>query len=130
MKEFLGITHKVRLWCCRVALVLVFASMSACDFQQEANNKFGDQHFKTAIALIELYKVRNGEYPASLNDIKFTGDWDAMALASVQYKKNAKGYRLDLMNGWVGQPKDLNYSQEFWRGLGLNESNMKPQATH
>lgn len=130
MKEFLGITHKVRLWCCRVALVLVVASISACDFQQEANNKFGDQHFKTAIALIELYKVRKGEYPASLNDIKFTGDWDTIALASVQYKKNAKGYQLDLINGWVGQPKDLNYPQEFWHGLGLTESNMRPQPAH
>jgi hypothetical protein len=31
---------------------------------------FGDQHFKTAIALVELHRVRTGTYPSSLRDIK------------------------------------------------------------
>ena len=49
-----------------------------CDFQQQADAKFGDQHFKTAIALIELHKARNGQYPESLKALQFTGDWDAL----------------------------------------------------
>jgi hypothetical protein len=34
--------------------------------------QFGDQHFKTAISLIELHKIRTGGYPESLKDLKFT----------------------------------------------------------
>jgi hypothetical protein len=37
------------------------------------DNMFGDQHLKTAVALIELHKVRYGKYPDSLRDLRFTG---------------------------------------------------------
>ncbi len=46
---------------------------------------FGDQHLKTAVALIELHKVRFGKYPDTLRDLKFTGQWDQLALQSVGY---------------------------------------------
>jgi len=42
--------------------------------------KFGDQHFKTVIALVELQKLRSGAYPEQLKDLQFTGDWDAIAI--------------------------------------------------
>ena len=41
---------------------------------------FGKQHLSTAVALIELHKVRLGQYPQSLKDLKFTGEWDAEGL--------------------------------------------------
>jgi len=107
-----------------VILVLSFG-LSACAFQKEADQKFGDQHFKTSIALIELHKVRFGEYPNSLKDLKFVGEWDQAALASVNYKKVANGYELDVVRGWVGKPQ-LSYPDEFWKGLGVVRSNMKP----
>jgi hypothetical protein len=31
---------------------------------------------------IELHKVRFGEYPNSLDGLKFVGDWDRIALSS------------------------------------------------
>ena len=98
---------------------------SACAFQKEADQKFGDQHFKTSISLIELHKIRFGEYPNSLNDLKFTGDWDKIALGSVKYKRVENGYELDVVRGWVGTP-ELAYPDEFWKGLGLVKSNMRP----
>jgi len=107
-----------------IALVLSL-TISGCALQKEADQKFGDQHFKTAIALIELHKVRFGEYPNSLNDLKFVGDWDRGALISVAYKKVANGYELDVVKGWVGKP-ELTYPDEFWKGLGVVRSNMKP----
>ena len=99
-------------------------SLSGCDFQQEADQKFGDQHFKTAIALIELHKLRFDEYPDTLADLKFTGDWDQLALASVSYERINNDYSLDVTRGWVGEP-ELTYPDEFWQGLGLVRSNVK-----
>jgi len=111
-----------------IALLLAFvllATTAACDLQKMADDKFGDQHFKTVIALVELHKLRNGSYPEQLKDLQFTGDWDAIALQSVSYKKVGDGYSLDVVRGWVGKPT-LSYPPAFWKGLGLVESNMKP----
>jgi|ERR1041385_8937295 len=108
-----------------IAFVILATSFSACAFQKEADQKFGDQHFKTVISLIELHKVRFGEYPSSLKDLKFTGEWDQLALNSVEYKRVGNGYELNVTKGWVGKP-ELRYPDEFWRGLGLVKSNMKP----
>jgi len=108
-----------------VVFLCAAALLSACAFQKEADQKFGDQHFKTAISLIELHKVRFGEYPATLEDLKFTGDWDQIALNSVEYKRVANGYELNVSKGWVAKP-ELKYPDEFWKGLGLVKSNMKP----
>lgn len=113
----------------KIILVIILSiHLASCDklfdFQKHADNAFGDQHFKTAISLIELHKTRYGQYPENLDDIKFAGDWDAMALQSVKYTKSAEGYDLDVVNGWVGQP-ELKYPDEFWQGLGIKQSNMK-----
>ena len=116
----------------RVILILInlllCSILSACNFTNHADQQFGDQHFKTAIALIELQKVRFGEYPNSLNDLKFTGDWDQIALNSVSYKRVGNGYELDVVQGWIGKPS-LKYPDEFWKGLGLVKSNMKSPST-
>jgi hypothetical protein len=105
--------------------MLLFAHCGFEGFRENANQQFGDQHFKTAIALIELHKIRNGDYPESLDSIKFSGDWDGIAGSNVKYKKLANGYELDLVNGWAGKPEKLVYPPEFWKGLGLQKSNMK-----
>lgn len=108
-----------------LAHVLLCLSLSGCAFQKEADQKFGDQHFKTSIALVELHKVRFGEYPNSLGDLKFVGEWDRIALGNVRYKRVGDGYELDVVRGWVGEP-ELKYPDEFWRGLGVVRSNMRP----
>lgn len=107
-----------------ITTVLVALLLSACEFKEQADQKFGDQHFKTAIALVELHKVRTGSYPESLTDLKFTGDWDQLALASVSYKRTDDGYTLEITRGWVGKPQ-LSFPPEFYSGLGLR----RPSAT-
>lgn len=115
------------------ALSLLFLlSITACnlnkgfkEMQENSNKTFGDQHFKTAISLIELHKVRYGIYPDSLSHLKYLGEWDEMIKTSVSYKKLDTVYQLDLVNGWIGKPKSLKYPDEFWQGLGCAKSNLK-----
>ena len=105
-----------------VSLVLIIFLLFGCNFQKEANQKFGDQHFKTVISLIELHKIRFGKYPNSLKDLRFTGDWDLIALQSVKYEKVDEGYTLNVTNGWMGKPS-LEYPPGFWAGLGIKQTN-------
>ena len=110
-----------------LVVALTLLALTGCNFQKEADAKFADQHFKTAIALIELHKVRTGSYPEALKDIQFTGDWDAIAFTAIEYKKLSAGYELNVTRGWVGKP-ELAYPKEFWQGLGLTKSNVKSGA--
>jgi len=94
--------------------------------QDQANQQFGDQHFKTTISLIEMYKLRHGYYPSALDSLEFTGDWDQLAIKSVEYKKLDEGYELNVTNGWIGKPDSLKlqYPDTFWKGLGIKRSNL------
>lgn len=90
------------------------------------DNMFGDQHLKTAVALIELHKIRYGKYPHFLSDLKFTGQWDQIAVQSVRYYPNADrtAYFIEVERGWIGKPS-LEMPDEFWRGTGYSAS-LKP----
>ena len=104
--------------------------LSACGFNdqiEKAKETFGDQHFKTAIALIELHKIREGQYPDSLAALKYLGDWDKMIFNSVSYKKLDEGYGLDLTGALIKNPATFEYPDEFWKGLGLKKSNLKKE---
>ena len=81
--------------------------------------QFGDQHLKTAVALVELHKVRYGRYPDSLSDLRFTGAWDGIATSSVAYFVDdaRTHYCIEVQRGWVGKPK-LEMPPEFWQGTG------------
>ena len=107
----------------RAACVAASVLLAGCKAREQVDAKFGDQNFKTAVALIELYHVRHGVYPESLRDLDFAGDWDAIAIASVSYQRLPDGYALDVTRGWVGQPT-LAYPDSFWTGLGLRRSNV------
>jgi hypothetical protein len=110
-----------------VSGVLAFHSIIASGITKGPDNMFGDQHLKTAVALIELHKVRFGRYPTSLSDLKFTGQWDQIALQSVRYYPNADrtAYYIEVARGWVGRP-DFVMPDEFWRGTGYTTS-LKPK---
>lgn len=90
------------------------------------DNLFGDQHLKTAVALIELHKVRFGKYPGSLSDLKFIGAWDPIALQNVRYYPNADrtAYYIEVERGWIGKP-DMEMPDGFWQGTGYTMS-LKP----
>jgi hypothetical protein len=107
---------------------LAVRSIIASGITKGPDAMFGDQHLKTAVALIELHKARYGKYPDTLRDLKFTGQWDQIALQSVGYYPNAEhtGYYVEVQRGWVGKPT-LQMPDEFWRGTGYSAS-LKPKT--
>ncbi len=96
-----------------IIIGLFALTIFSCDFinfQEKANAKFADHHFKTAIANIELYNIRYGQYPSSIDKLDFLGDWDMMIFESVSYEKLDTGYRLDITKGIVTSTlTDLQY---------------------
>ena len=106
---------------------LAVRSIIASGITKGPDAMFGDQHLKTAVALIELHKTRSGKYPGTLRDLKFTGQWDQIALQSVGYYPNAErtGYYIEVQRGWVGKPT-LQMPDEFWQGTGYSAS-LKPK---
>lgn len=114
-----------------LTLSFALALLAACDFPANfgfnPDEQFGDQNFKSAIAMIELHKVRNGTYPDKLGDLKYLGQWDQIWLSGVEYEKVGDGYNLNVIRGWVGKP-ELDYDAGFWQGLGIKESNVKVAA--
>ena len=88
-----------------------------------ADEKFGKQYFISALSIIELHKIRNGGYPETLNDLEYLGDWDAIWLSSVEYKKVDDGYNLFVTRGWVGTP-ELSFPAKFKTGLGIKDTNV------
>lgn len=105
--------------------ILVILSISGCNFEVPgADEKFGMQNFVSAVSLIELHKTRNGEYPTSLDELEFLGDWDGIWLTAVKYEKSQNGYNLYLERGWAGKPS-LEFPIKFKQGLGIQKTNIK-----
>lgn len=104
-----------------VTLAAVVWVFNKSDFFRGADDKFGDQHLKTVVALVELHKVRYGRYPSELADLKFLGDWDPIATTSVSYHANTEGtrYCVEVERGWMRKPH-LEMPAEFWQGTGYD----------
>lgn len=102
-----------------VALFLVIRGIVSAGVTSVPDRMFGDQHLKTTVALIEMHKIRFGEYPESLKDLKFTGEWDQIALNSVSYtvSKDRTGYFVTVERGWMGKPS-MVMPEGFWDGTG------------
>jgi hypothetical protein len=90
---------------------------------RNAVEQFADQAFKTAIAHVEVYKLRHGEYPKDLGDLDFLGEWDRNTMRGVVYERLPDGYELDL--SFVTGKPHLEYPPAFWNGLGLKKSNVR-----
>jgi hypothetical protein len=108
--------------------IIAYRSIIASGITRGIDNKFGDQHLKTAVALIELHKLRFGRYPDSLRDLKFTGDWDQIALINVRYypSPNRDAYYIEVERGWIGKPT-FTMPPEFWKGTGYSPA-LKPTS--
>jgi hypothetical protein len=78
------------------------------------------------VALLELHRVRTGEYPAKLVDLKYPGAWGQIALNSVRYCPAAdrKSYFVEVTPGWIGKP-NLAFPADFWSGTGYRASLVK-----
>ena len=82
-----------------------------------------DQRFKTALALIELHRVRFETYPESLEDLQFLGPFDHRLLRGLRYEKLSDGYALEIAMPKGANP-GLSYPSDFWRGLGIRRTNV------
>lgn len=101
------------------AVANTFTALSQFGSASGVDQLFGEQHLKTVVALLELHKTRYGVYPASLDDLKFTGQWDQAALMNVRYSPNPDrtAYYVEVTRGWLGRP-ELTLPAEFWQGTG------------
>jgi hypothetical protein len=107
---------------------ILIRSLIASGITAGPDNMFGDQNLKTAVALIEMHKVRFGKYPETLSELKFTGQWDQIAISSVSYYPNANrtAYYVEVERGWVGKPT-FTMPPEFWKGTGY-DPRLNPKA--
>ena len=115
-----GLTIGIVVVSCFVIFVL--HSPDGWSVTRGFDNMFGDQHLKTTVALLELYKLRHGSYPNRLADMDFMGGWDRIILTTVAYYPNSdhSAYYVEVTRGWVARPR-LSYPPEFWRGTGFRE---------
>ena len=104
-----------------VCIFLIIHYVTASGITRPFDDKFGDQHLKTTVALLELHKIRYGHYPKSLRDIRFNGDWDQLWLDGMRYVVSPDGtkYCVEVERGWIGKPV-LSYPMEFWQGTGYS----------
>jgi ATP-dependent Clp protease ATP-binding subunit ClpA len=84
-----------------------------------------DYWFRMAIALIELHRLRSGQYPETLEDLRSSlGPFEQPVLQRVRYEKLDDGYALDNIMPRDGEAT-LSYPAEFWRGLGIRRTNVE-----
>jgi hypothetical protein len=104
------------------------ASRFASSFQSSGiNNQFGDQWLKSAVAQLELHKLRFGKYPRTLHDLKYLSPIDMSILYNVAYYPNADltAYYVEVRTGFLGKP-NLEYPDEFWQGTGFRRELRPP----
>ncbi len=110
-----------------ICVVLAVRFVSKYGLTEPIDRKFGDQHLKSTVAMLELHKIRFGKYPGSLRDLKYTGEWDQIWISGVSYypSDDRQSYYVEVHRGWVGKPT-LIMPDEFWQNTGYDKS-LKPK---
>ena len=105
--------------------ILYHRSSAGKKLRSDFETRHADQYFKRAIALIELHKIRFGEYPDTLKEegfSEFMGDWDKFIYRAIIYSKIGDGYELNLNSQ---ESLHREYPEAFWSGLGIVKTNVK-----
>ena len=110
--------------------VFILFIVSFIDFRPtKKGDSFTYEHYTSTIACIELHKIRYGEYPQNLKELKFFGRWTEMAFRLMEYNKVDNGYTLIPIMDFFGTKAILDYPDEFYQGLGvLNRPNYLPKS--
>ena len=110
-----------------VGSIVIGRFVSKYGITELADRKFGDQHLKTTVALLELHKIRFGKYPETLKELKYTGDWDQLWTGGMAYypSEDRHSYYVEVVQGWVAKPT-LVMPTEFWQNTGYSER-LKPK---
>lgn len=104
-----------------IILASVISSCELADFTKKADLKIAVLTFKNAISNIELYKIRHGYYPVTLDSLEFFQETE-INFGSLNYKRLENGYKLFITVPFANDT--LNYPKEFWKGLGIKETNV------
>ncbi len=102
-------------------LALVLAGCDPADMMPGDQSAFVDQGFKSTIAAVEVYNLRHGSYPESLDDLTYTGAWFPLFRQFVRYRRVGEGYVLRVDADAADQ---LAYPERFFSGLGLVKTNV------
>jgi hypothetical protein len=121
-----------------VVFILLMTSCIPDDIKDKMNKgmagaqqMMADWEFKKAISQIELHKLRNGNYPNSLRELKFLSAMDSSMFNFVEYTRRDSVYELNLkmkfssIDGKEIKEIHLKYPPEFWKGLGCIKSNVR-----
>lgn len=100
------------------------------DTMKKMQTSLADQTFRRMLGEIEMHKLRNGSYPASLSELRFLNSLDSANLKSVEYHLLDSGYELNLhmkIPMLNGKQVDATpgYPDDFWKGLGCKQSNLR-----
>lgn len=109
----------IRAWPLLVTLLLT--GCDTPDMMPGDQTAFVDQGFKSAIAAVEVYRLRHGDYPESLDELEFTGDWFPIHSRFVRYRRIGDGYEIRVDEDAADQ---LAYPEAFFSGLGLVQTNV------
>ncbi len=116
----------------KLIVIIIVLMLSACinkekieENLKELDKLHADRCFKSAIAVLELHKLRFGKYPDAFNKLLFLNAFEKKEIEYVEYKKLPNGYELNLIIAKFKSEINLNYPSEFWQGLGLRKSNLK-----
>lgn len=111
--------------------IFILFIISFIDFRSsKKGDSFAEQYYTSTIASIELHKIRYGEYPKNLKELKFFGKWTSMGFRTMEYRKVDNGYTLVPTMDESLTKAILDYPDEFYQGLGvLNRAN-SPSIDH
>jgi len=112
-EKYINITNIISMF------IFILFILSFFDFRTSVK---GDssiyQDYIETIADIELHKIRYGEYPKHLKDLKFTGRWTTFHFLSMEYRKVDNGYTLIPTDDFMTKVT-FDLPDEFYQGLGL-----------
>lgn len=132
--------RKNRVYFYSVFCLVIIIMCQSCVFDDLKKGSFkahqlkidekADNYFKIALGLIEIHKMRTGEYPNDLYELCCLNRFDSVAIRKVSYQKFGGRYILNIlpeMDFFSGDSVgfcDFRYPDEFWNGLGIIESNL------
>jgi len=70
------------------------------------------------VSLIELHRLRNGQYPATLDELEYLGQWDGISVSGMDYAPAPDHSAYFLQPRSTRARTVATMPEEFWRGTG------------
>jgi hypothetical protein len=92
--------------------------------RKPSQHELFEEVFHRAISLIEMHKIRFGDYPENLSKpgvIQYLVSDDLKVIQSISYQKLESGYEL---NVGTEESVRIRLPNTFWQGLGIARTNV------